>query len=477
VSLVEEFQARAAAHPRRTALIDGQGRSISYGALWDTSGRLAAALERRDVGRGDRVLMALWPGIELYAAMAAVWRRGAVVVFPEPAMGLTGLRHAARTTSPKVLLAQRKILALAALFPEMRHIPVWTTPGSTSSETTTTVAGSDDDPALISFTSGTTGVPKGIVRSHGLLMAQHRALTPLLKATQEGETDLVAFPAFVLTCLGQGTTAVLPRWNLKRHDRAKAEDVLRQIDEQRVTRALLPPVVVGALAGQTMPARLKRVITGGGPAYPDVMRRLLASAPTLGLTVVYGSTEAEPISHLDMETALPGLWPRILAGDGLPVGTPGEETSVRIIDGEILVAGAHVNPGYLDPRQDAETKLHDGGRIWHRTGDAGRLDEDGRLWLHGRVGSLTQGLFPFSVETSARLWPGVSSAALAEQEGRAILFIAGDLQNAPEWRRQAAALSGVELALVDEIPMDRRHRSKPDTKLLLARGPAALNKD
>jgi olefin beta-lactone synthetase len=465
VSLLDLFLTQVEAHPERTAIIGRKGNAVSYAELSRGSARLAAALKKRGIGKGERVLVALRPGIALYAGLAAIWRLGAVAVFPEPAMGLAGLRLAARAAQPKAFLAEGWILALSLLLPETRRIANRIASDEIAGgEFTDCAACGPGDPALISFTSGSTGAPKGMIRSHGLLSAQHQALSPLIAPERDNETDLAAFPAFVLTCLGHGATVTLPRWNLRRFD---AAGVIRQITEQHITRALLPPVVVAALAGNALPASLRKVLTGGGPLYPDVAQRFLEGTRGTVLTVVYGSTEAEPVSHIGITLADDALWAEISAGGGLPVGLPVPEASVRIVENEIVVAGPHVNCGYLDPARDAETKLRAGDTVWHRTGDAGRFDERGRLWLLGRLKQMAGGLYPFAVESAARLWPGVRGAAFAAENERALLFVAGDEGQLPQWRRAAATIGGIEIVPVARIPMDRRHRSKPDLNVLM----------
>lgn len=470
MSLLDRFLDQAAAHPDRTAIIGADDVSISYGDLARRSARLAGTLARRGIGRDDRVLVAVWPGIDLYTSLAAVWRRGAVAVFPEPAAGISGLRHAVRTARPKALLGGRFIQGLSLALLEAWSIPIRVLPSDLESkDLVDCVDIALSDAALISFTSGTSGVPKAIVRSHGLMLAQHEALAPLIAPTYGPETDLVAFPAFVLTCLGHGITAVMPDWNLRRHDRVDPRAVIQRITRYGVTRALVPPVVTSALAGKCLPKVLRRVMTGGGPVYPDVMRRFLDGSPGTGLTVVYGSTEAEPISHLSVETMDAGQWQVAAGGGGLPAGRPVPEVRVRIIDDEIVVAGTHVVGGYLDPKRDAETKIHENGIVWHRTGDAGRIDAQGDLWLLGRSASVLDGHFPFAVETAARLWPGVRAAAFAAVPSRPLLLVEGDGRDLAEWTRRAADMGGIQVHAVREIIMDRRHRSKPDVAATLSR--------
>ena len=143
-------------------------------------------------------------------------------------------------------------------------------------------------------------------------------------------------------------------------------------------------------------------------------------------------------------------------------GRPVKAVRVRIVEGEIVVAGAHVNRGYLDPARDRETKITEGDTIWHRTGDAGVLDEDGRLWLLGRYGAEVGGLHPFAVETSARMWAGVKRAALANLGGNAVLAIEGDSGKLGVWQDKAGALGIANVRVVPAIPLDKRHRSKVD---------------
>jgi len=470
VNLIQEFLSEAQRCPERVAIIDKSGTSISYGELATRSARLASGFSARGIGKGDRVLIGLFPGLGLYAGLAALWRLGAVAVFPEPAMGLTGFRHAAQATRPKGILTATTVGLLSRVLPETRRIPVRLSVAAEAEGRTDVCARLQPvEPALISFTSGSTGAPKAIERSHGLMHAQHKALAPLIASERE-EVDIVAFPAFVLTCIGHGTTAVMPNWNLRRHDRMPRQTLVRLVEATGATRLLVPPVVVSRLLDTDLPTSVRRVLTGGGPLYPDVARRFLGRHPGVGLTNVYGSTEAEPIAHAHMEDLSETDWQAAGNGMGLPAGAPVAEVSLKFRDGEILVAGPHVNRGYLDPRRDKETKLVEGDTTWHRTGDAGRLDETGRLWLLGRHGSSHDGLFGFSVETAARLWPDVTGAAFTtDGQGRPVLFLSGNAARLPDWRAMAEALGPLEIFHANRIPMDRRHRSKPDTRRLLKR--------
>jgi acyl-CoA synthetase (AMP-forming)/AMP-acid ligase II len=177
---------------------------------------------------------------------------------------------------------------------------------------------------------------------------------------------------------------------------------------------------------------------------------------------VYGSTEAEPIAHLELKDISEADWRAMAEGAGLLAGKPIAEIEIELRDHEVFVAGAHVNRGYLDPADDISTKSERDEVLWHRTGDAARIDERGRLWLLGRREAASAELFPFAVETAALSWPGVQQAALLADEGRPRLALAGDGLNATDLSARANVLGDIAVVLVKEVPMDKRHNSKAD---------------
>jgi acyl-CoA synthetase (AMP-forming)/AMP-acid ligase II len=466
MNLLDAFAKRVAAHPERPAIIDGRGRTTSYGSLDSRACALAAAWRERGLREGDRVLLAMPLNADLYAALAALWRIGAVAVFPEPALGLAGLRHAVAATRPRAFLAAGAYRLLPLLVPALRRASLHLGTRAAVAPDPGLADLLPEAPALISFTSGSTGSPKAIERTHGFLVAQDRALAPLLQSDRE-EIDLVAFPVFVIANLGAGVTSLLPNWRLAAPAKAKARAIHRQIERQAVTRLLLSPAIAAKLAAVGVPGRVRTIFTGGGPVFPDLIAKLQASAPACDIVAVYGSTEAEPIAHLHARDIGDADWAAMRGGAGLLAGMPTENISVRILDDEILVAGDHVVRGYVDPAHNAATKLQGAdGTIWHRTGDGGRFDAHARLWLRGRMEGRIGGLWPFEVEAPARLWPGVRIAALGSRGGTAVLAIEGDPRHAATWRERAAVL-GVGIVVVPRIPVDRRHGSKVDRQALL----------
>ena len=461
MNLISQFLETAQNHPNKIAVVDGQGRHITFGDLAKQSSGLAKHWQSKGIETGDRVLLAMPVGIDLYAAIAALWRLGATIIFPEPAMGFSGVRHAVTLSQPKAVLTSGWYHTLPYIVPELWNVSIKLHLSSMSSASNFLEDVSGDHPALISFTSGSTGKPKGMVRSHQFLSAQNACVTQLLKS-QEEEIDLVAFPVFVIANLGLGVTSLLPNWKLTRHDQACPLKLTRYIKERGVTRALIPPSICKILSETNVDPGLKTIFTGGGPIFPDLMKKLLKGMPNTSLMTVYGSTEAEPISHLRINELCEENWHSMETGCGLLAGKPIPETRTHIINDEILVTGDHVNKSYLNGVGDDENKVKIDGEVWHRTGDAGKLDRDGNLWLRGRWSAKAGHYYPFDLEVAARCWPGVTNVALIPGSNPPCLAIMGEKKFLKTWHIKAKQIGDVLVKHAAKIPLDKRHRSKVD---------------
>jgi olefin beta-lactone synthetase len=462
MNLIETFLGTAERCSDRVAIVEADGSSTTFGDLARQSARLAAAWRARGIEAGDRVLLAMPVSARLYASIAALWQLGAVAVFPEPALGLRGLRHALAATRPKAFLSAGKFRLLRYVLPDLWKVPLHLQPAEQDGATSQIYNADEDHPALISFTSGSTGSPKGIVRSHGFLAAQNYCVARMLAPSAEAERDVVAFPVFVIVNLGLGITSVLPNWRLTRHDEASPTALASLVCERRVTRLLVPPSICEVLIEGEELASIEKVFTGGGPVFPDIVERLSRRLPRAEIISVYGSTEAEPIAHQSMRETTGADWSAMRGGAGLLAGPVIPEARVQLLDDEIIVTGEHVNKGYLDGVGDDANKFKQDGKIWHRTGDAGRIDEQGRLWLLGRKEGKAGNHYPFSIEVAARFWPGVRRVALVPGTDAPVLAIEGDESCYRQWMRLAEEHGAIRVRPVGRIPLDRRHRSKVD---------------
>ncbi|MFZ5476458.1 MAG: AMP-binding protein, partial [Myxococcota bacterium] len=337
-----------------------------------------------------------------------------------------------------------------------------------------------DTPALLTFTTGSTGRPKAMARTHGLLEAQRAALARHMCVTHL-DVSLETLPVFALSSLAAGAKVVLADCDLRRPGSVDPARVVAQMRAQKVTVATASPAFFAPIArwlltrGETYRG-MRALWTGGARVPAALLRELCAAFPAANVEVVYGSSEAEPIAGVDARDHLDEIDAGEADGEGALVGTPVPDTHVRVVKpgtfeetdgiGEIVVAGDHVNPSYFrDPEADAATKVHAEGRVWHRTGDTGRRDARGRLWLVGRVADVVHGLHPYPIEAAAERIPGVRRAALIDRAGAPLLCVEGE-DGVVE--RVRATVKHVDVSAVSHIPVDRRHNAKVDRAALRA---------
>jgi acyl-coenzyme A synthetase/AMP-(fatty) acid ligase len=336
-------------------------------------------------------------------------------------------------------------------------------------------------PALITFTSGSTGLPKAMGRTHAFLEAQHHVLADHM-GMGPNDIDLPTLPVFLLNSLAAGATCVLPDADLTQVASVDPARVVRQMRDWKVSStsgspAFFEPVAEYLEAQDQVLPYLRKVFIGGGRVRPKLLRILGKRAPAARIEVVYGSTECEPIATLDCAESLALMLSGERAGRGACVGRPvpglklalwTPESTEETDCGEVVVTGAHVNKGYLEnPEAEAECKVSLNGEIWHRTGDVATRDEGGRLWLQGRVGQAVNGRYPFPVEAAAESTPFIHRAALVAFEDRATLAVelsATPPQGALEALEQQL---NVHIRSVDRIPVDARHNTKIDRLALM----------
>lgn len=531
LSVLREVAARV---PDRAALIapapDGKEGRITFAELRDRIDRVAGGLHRIGLGPGERAIVMVPMSIDLYVVMLAVLQIGAVAVFVDPWIGLRQIAAFAAFAEPRAWIGVPRSHLLRLIAGGLRSIPLSVTTGfrlgrlparcnlseleSESGDVIAPIAPVEPDaPALITFTSGSSGEPKGANRTHGFLLAQQRALAAEFPAV-EGDVDMAMFPVFALNNLAVGVTTVVPAMDFRRVDRVDAARVLHQMAEHRVTTCTASPPFFDRLTAHlasfhTEVPFLRRLLTGGAPvsdAQLAVWRRAL---PRTEILVAYGSTEAEPVAHLTAEerrTAINDVRPET---PGYCAGRPVERVRAKVIRihdgpvelgpegwaewelpdgdiGELVVTGEHIGRDYYkNPQAVRENKILDqNGTVWHRMGDTGSFDGEGRFWIAGRVHStIRRGgtlVHPQLVEQAARgedprivrvAAVGMPDPAVGERVVMVVEATAGEeLRSEVAARLGAAGLPCDEILLMDEpLPVDPRHNSKIDYRALRER--------
>lgn len=432
VPLLERLCVCARAHPDKAAFLDG-GAATRYGALWQ------AALRWRDallgaVARGDRVALLLDNSAETAAAGYGIWAAGGVWVALNTGLKQEDLLWQIRQCGARGLVAGDKYASIAdAAAREGVH--VWRAgatppsqrpdapPAGTAPPPPTELA----SPAAIIYTSGTTGAPKGVVLTHGGLAANVAAIQQALPMRRDDVT-LCLLPFFYAygfsvlhTHLSLGATLALA------HSLMYPQQVLQGMADAGVTAFYGVPssyyvmLERGHLANARLPS-LRYCAQAGGAMDPARIDEVCAAQPQAAFYVMYGQTEAcSRLTTLPsrMRTARTGSVGPAIEGVTLSIQTEDGTPLPAGQTGEVCARGPNLMQGYWDAPEATAQALRGG---WLRTGDLGRLDADGFLYLIGRsreqIKTGAHRVSPWEIEQLIQGVPGVREAAVTGEPDR-----------------------------------------------------------
>jgi acyl-CoA synthetase (AMP-forming)/AMP-acid ligase II len=382
-----------------------------------------ARLVSRGVKRGDRTLVMVRQGLPLIASVFALFKLGAVPVVIDPGMGRKNFLACVARAKPRVLVGIPMARIVSRFFrQEFSSVSVRVAASSSLTARLTkpkakrrvaefhSAISAATDLAAILFTSGSTGSPKGVCYEHGMFEAQVR----IIRGTYDivpGEIDLPLLPIFALFNPALGMTTIVPELDPEKPAEIDPAKIVQAILQEKVTSSFGSPTLwkkIGdhCIANELALPSMRRVLCAGAPvpaALWEASRTFLSNGQ---LYSPYGATEALPVTSVSSDE-IASLATR---GRGACVGFPVSDVDVRVIAisegrletvadaqelrkgtiGEIIARGPNVTKAYDDlPPVTHATKIayrdHYGNvGLWHRMGDCGYLDQDGRLWFCGR---------------------------------------------------------------------------------------------
>jgi fatty-acyl-CoA synthase len=440
--------ASAARHPERAA-IDYYGRRLSYRELKRQVDALAGFLQRRcGVARGDRVLLYLQNSPQFVVGFYAVLRADAVAVPVNPMNRTEELRHYVADSGARTAIAGQDVLSQIAplglpqllvasyadYLPSATDLPVpsslrdasasrsWSEALAANLEPGPHAAG-PEDLAVMPYTSGTTGKPKGCMHTHSSVQA---TTVPYLnwRGAQEASVVLCALPMFHVTGMQAGmnspihlaaTIVILSRWD--------RDCAAMQIERAKVTNwSAITTMMVDFLSNPQLSSydlSSLRVLGGGGAAMPEALARKLEQVIGLPFVEGYGLSETMAPSHIN-----PPHRPKRQCA-----GIPFFNTDARVIDpesrtelgpgeiGEIIVQGPQVFLGYWNqPEETARAFIEHDGKRFLRTGDLGYYDQEGYFFITDRLKRMINcagyKVWPAEVESMLYAHPAIQEACV-----------------------------------------------------------------
>jgi len=490
-------------------------RTVSFALLSARVRDLAAGLVAAGVRPGDRVALLVPPGADLTATVYACWRMGAVVVIADAGLGVKGLTRALRGAGPAHLVGIPRALAAARVLRWPGRViaagPITSAAARAfgADRTLADVArqgvgqtlppepGLDDEAAIL-FTSGATGPAKGVVYTHRQLQAQREAIRDTYAVTS-ADRLVAAFAPFALYGPALGITSAVPDMDVTAPGTLTAAALAEAVAAVDATLVFgSPAALVNVVAtADDVPdgdraalGRVRLLLSAGAPVPASLLRAVAAVLPGAEPHTPYGMTEALPVADItlaEIEAAGSGVGVCVgfpltgvevsldpLDATGRPVG---EQTAKSGVTGEICVHAAHVKDHY-DRLWLTESASH-GEPGWHRTGDVGHLDDEGRLWVEGRLAHVVttaEGVrTPVGIEQQVEQLPGVALAAavgVGPIGTQALVLVVatqppvrragladGNLTDAV---RVAAGGDVAAVLVVPALPVDLRHNSKID---------------
>jgi acetyl-CoA synthetase len=432
---------------------DGTVREVYWGELQALANEAANLLAALGVERGDRVAVVLPATAETAAIFFATWKLGAILLSMSVLYGDGGIAHRLDDSKPKVLVTDA---ANAPRF-EGSGVPhlLILDPSDLASESDrfTTLDTAAEDPAQLYYTSGTTGLAKGIVHAHRYLLAHNEF--ELCHDIQPGER----FHGMGEWAWAAGICPLLGPWRADAvqlvYQREGGFDPDRQLgflSRHAASNVFATPTAIRSMMGITdarerYPQQFRVVCSAGEPLNPEAIRWFRSQYDVTVLDY-YGLTESYPLcGNLPWMEVREGSMGRPMPGWDVEILDEDEQPVEQGERGEICLR-ARTNPHYpLGYWRQEEASEQTFGGDWFHTKDAARMDEDGYVWYEGRADDVIIAagyrIGPFEVESACLEHPAVAEAAAVaspdERRGsvvKAYIVLAAESEGSPELARE-----------------------------------------
>lgn len=498
---------------------------LTYEQFSEESNRFANGLMERGVGVGSRVSLLVPPSLEFVALFFALLKIGAVPVLVDPGMGVFRMVSCLGEVTPDTYIGIPMAHVARVMFRKhFRSVKLPVTIGkrlfwggitlkqlrSQNSQPVEISRVNKDDMAAIFFTTGSTGIPKGVVYTYGMLHSLLKAVHEVFRI-DENTVDMPAFPPFALFTIAFGGTSVIPDMDPTKPAQVNPVKLAETVRDFGVNLAFGSPAIWRQLSGYCVAKDIKlpsmqRILMFGAPAPGFVLERFEKVLSNGDVYTPYGATEALLVasisgSEIRRETlamsregkgtcvgdVMPGIELKIIkiTDDKLSIPEGGIDTLCvpRGTVGEIIVRGEYITREYYrKPEETAKAKIKDGNTIWHRMGDLGYLDDKDRLWFVGRKAHrikrdgkeyysvMVESYFNQLQDVSRSAMVGVPSEKLGQEMVMVIEPVKGKMPRGGKQRKERSEyflscareknLSVDAVLFHPSFPVDIRHNAK-----------------
>ena len=476
VNAAELFCKNTAYFPDRQAIVSLSGPPVSFIELYQMAARSQQNLQKQGLRNGDSLLVFAKITPELYAVIIAALASGISLIFVEPWMPVPMIAQVISTMQPKAFVCSKLGRFWGLRVQAIRQIQHYFTADELVKGARKTNCRLECVPlppeakGIVTFTSGTTGSPKGVSRPHGYLVEAARIFqNRVLNRAVQGLADLCIFANFTLLNLAAGRTTILFPASPSSDEFNQLESFHSEILPSTVTcgPAFFRDLISLTSAESRIRQSLQDIHVGGAPSDCSLWESGFAAFPNAQFTHIYGSSEVEPVSLADAQAAVRlsrqrGFYQNLCVGRTVP------EINSKFLNDELWVSGPHVCPEYISASQSEHlVKQRDSNNaIWHNMGDrVTTFGQDNELWYLGRS---TRTLENVLLEQRLFNFIDTSEGFLIDTNNFGKVFVTSS-PKAPTRSFQQAFPEVAEIVLVRKIERDKRHRARIDTKKTLLR--------
>lgn len=426
LNISETLSEVAAAQGHKIGIVEAQsGRKMSFAELNTSAKHYASYLHENGVEAGDRVMLMVKPSADFISLTFGLFHIGAPVILIDPGMGYKNLLRCIAKVQPDYMIGMPQAIFFKKLFHNsFKSVRKSFSCGSwfnitgkdirkeaqRSSRDVEVYAPKDESLAAIIFTTGSTGPPKGVRFEHSIFSSQLQYIKNYYGISAD-DVDLPGFPLFALFSTALGACAIIPDMDPTKPAQVNPMKFVNAIKTYGVTYSFGSPAIWHVVSNYCAQKKitcktLKKVLMAGAPVPGNLIKRVYGLMPEGGqIYTPYGATESLPIVSIEGREIINHTWSKTAKGHGTCVGRALPGIEVEIIEvseqpftsydrcmkkpvneiGEIIVKGKVVSKAYENNESETTlSKIPDKVGFWHRIGDMGYLDDQGRLWFCGR---------------------------------------------------------------------------------------------